>query len=228
MDRTSPKIKVIKNGPYMVSGDVPLSKQLIISQPDGTSTGWEEGKQFEEKGNYALCRCGKSKNMPFCDGTHEHIGFIGNETASNIPFFDKAEITEGETLILFDHEELCISARHCHLGNGTWSDAFHSEKSDARQNAIESACNCPAGRLVIMDKQTEEIIEPEFAPSIGIIEDPLTGISGPIWVRGSIPIESAKGEQYEIRNRVTLCRCGKSSNMPFCDGSHISIRFKDE
>jgi CDGSH-type Zn-finger protein len=44
--------------------------------------------------------------------------------------------------------------------------------------------------------------------------------NGPIWVRGGIPIESAKDEIYEIRNRVTLCGCGRSSNKPFCDGTH--------
>ncbi|HET8688843.1 MAG TPA: CDGSH iron-sulfur domain-containing protein [Methanosarcina sp.] len=42
-------------------------------------------------------------------------------------------------------------------------------------------------------------------------------------MRGGIPIESADGKQYEIRNRVTLCRCGKSRNKPFCDGSHVEI-----
>ena len=47
-------------------------------------------------------------------------------------------------------------------------------------------------------------------------------MNGPIWVRGGIPIESADESIYEIRNRVALCRCGKSSNIPFCDGSHCS------
>ena len=32
---------------------------------------------------------------------------------------------------------------------------------------------------------------------------------------------------YEGRNRVTLCRCGASSNKPFCDGSHASVKFDD-
>jgi CDGSH-type Zn-finger protein len=39
-------------------------------------------------------------------------------------------------------------------------------------------------------------------------------------VRGEIPIQSADGKIYRIRNRVTLCRCGKSLNKPFCDSSH--------
>ncbi len=40
-------------------------------------------------------------------------------------------------------------------------------------------------------------------------------------------MESENGIPYESRNRVTLCRCGASSNMPFCNGSHASIRFRD-
>jgi CDGSH-type Zn-finger protein len=35
------------------------------------------------------------------------------------------------------------------------------------------------------------------------------------------------GTQYEIRNRVTLCRCGASRNKPFCDGNHVLIVFND-
>jgi CDGSH-type Zn-finger protein len=36
------------------------------------------------------------------------------------------------------------------------------------------------------------------------------------------------GFEYEIRNRVTLCRCGASQNKPFCDGTHVSISFSDK
>ncbi len=59
------------------------------------------------------------------------------------------------------------------------------------------------------------------------MEDPSLGVSGPLWVRGGIPIFSAQYEPYEVRNRVTLCRCGHAENKPFCDGSHIAARFKD-
>ena len=34
------------------------------------------------------------------------------------------------------------------------------------------------------------------------------------------------GEEYEVRNRVTLCRCGRSQNKPFCDGRHVTSRFR--
>ena len=64
------------------------------------------------------------------------------------------------------------------------------------------------------------IIEPNLEKSIGAIEDPAIGTFGPLWIRGGIPIYSADDKLYEVRNRVTLCRCGKSTNKPFCDSSH--------
>jgi CDGSH-type Zn-finger protein len=42
-----------------------------------------------------------------------------------------------------------------------------------------------------------------------------------------MPIRSTDGTLWEIRNRETICRCGKSRNMPFCDGSDIDLRFID-
>jgi CDGSH-type Zn-finger protein len=38
----------------------------------------------------------------------------------------------------------------------------------------------------------------------------------------------ADGFEYEARNRMTLCRCGGSKNKPFCDGTHLSIKFSSE
>ena len=32
---------------------------------------------------------------------------------------------------------------------------------------------------------------------------------------------------YEVRNRQTICRCGKSENKPFCDGTHTEVGFND-
>ena len=86
---------------------------------------------------------------------------------------------------------------------------------------------CPSGRLVVRDQQTNSDIEPEFTPSIGIVADPAEGLAGPIWVRGGITVVSSDGDAYEVRNRVTLCRCGASANTPFCDASHASVGFTE-
>jgi len=45
-------------------------------------------------------------------------------------------------------------------------------------------------------------------------------------VRGGVRVVAADGEDYEVRNRQTLCRCGQSQNKPFCDGSHKEFGFE--
>jgi len=59
--RREPMITVMNDGPYAVTGGVELA-------------GVRRGEGASEE-HYTLCRCGGSKNKPFCDGTHWHIGF---------------------------------------------------------------------------------------------------------------------------------------------------------
>lgn len=214
------KIKVSNNGPYLISGGIPISHQIIGTDAEGYSYEWRMGDTYPPQENYALCRCGNSSNKPFCDGTHLKVGFHGAETASRKPYLKQAEEIKGPVLKLTDAQDLCAFARFCDRAGGIWNLTLQSKDPNARETAIEEVKNCPSGRLVIWDKDKE--IEPQFEPSIGLVEDCEEGISGPIWVRGGIPVESADGITYEIRNRVTLCRCGKSSNKPFCDSSHSS------
>jgi len=75
---------------------------------------------------------------------------------------------------------------------------------------------------------TGEPLEPEYVPSISLVQDPANDCSGPLWLRGGVQLVGADGFDYEIRNRMTLCRCGASKNKPFCDGSHVSIGFSDK
>ena len=221
------KIVVSKDGPYLVSGGVPLGIQIITPNEDGLSWEWKGAKTFRTDRSYSLCRCGHSKNKPFCDDTHLKIGFDGTETATRQPFARQSELFDGPTLTLNDAEGLCAFARFCDPGGKIWSLIDESDDPEARKLAIKEAADCPAGRLVLHDKKTKEEIEPELPQSIGVVEDPALGCSGPLWVRGGITVESEKGIPYERRNRVALCRCGASSNMPFCNGSHASIRFRD-
>jgi CDGSH-type Zn-finger protein len=214
------KIKVTKNGPYLVSGKIPLQKQVITADSEGTATEWKPSTKYKPQEKCALCRCGQSKNRPFCDGTHIKVGFDGTETADQETYLNEAREIDGPTLKLTDIQELCASARFCHRAGGIWNLVPASEDQEKKQIAIEETCDCPSGRLVIEDKQTGKLIEPKFVKFIGLIEDPAMGVSGPIWVRGGVPVESADGKTYHVRNRITLCRCGKSKNKPFCDSSH--------
>jgi CDGSH-type Zn-finger protein len=213
-------ITVSTNGPYLVSGGVPLLEKIIKYDKKWDTCEWQEGKTYPQQDHYALCRCGQSHNKPFCDGTHLKATFAGTETASHAPYRDQAVVLEGSGLKLADAEHLCASARFCHRAGGIWNIIRTSNNPEDKKIAIEEAADCPSGRLVVYDKKTGKQIEPTFEPSIVLIEDPSMNVSGPLWVRGGIQIKSSDGTAYEIRNRVTLCRCGKSRNKPFCDSSH--------
>ncbi len=113
-------------------------------------------------------------------------------------------------------------ARFCDPKGRVWNLVKQTDNPDARRLVEFEAGHCPAGRLVAWDRATGKSIEPKFEPSLGLIEDTAKQVSGPIWVRGGIPVVSADGQTYEIRNRMTLCRCGRSANKPFCDGSHAA------
>ncbi len=60
---SQPGIKIIKDGPLAITGGIELVDQPF-SQGVPTS-------------HYTLCRCGESKNKPFCDGSHWHVGYKG-------------------------------------------------------------------------------------------------------------------------------------------------------
>jgi CDGSH-type Zn-finger protein len=220
------KIVIKPNGPYLVHGEVPLTLETIVSNAEGESWEWRSGRAFEVKKVYALCRCGKSEDKPYCDGTHAKIGFDGTETASRGPFDSEAKTIDGPTVTLKDDEPLCAFARFCDVGDGIWN-LTESDDPARVQLAIREEGHCPSGRLVLRRSAGDAAIEPEFPKSIGLVEDPEKNSSGPLWVRGGILVESQDGKAYEVRNRVTLCRCGASSNKPFCDGSHVDAAFVD-
>ena len=218
------KIKVNTDGCYTVTGGIPLADQIMVPDSDGLSVSWKDGKHHLVKEDYDLCRCGHSKNKPFCDGTHGEIFFEGTETASRKPYMDQLEPkTSGAVMDLLDVVSLCADARFCDRAGGAWDNTRDSDNQKSKMIALQEVFDCPSGRLVLKDKDGN-YLEPDFEPSIGLVIDPVFNVKGPIWVRGRIPVEAADGTLYESRNRVTLCRCGRSTNKPFCDGKHEDDR----
>ena len=220
------KIKIMKDGPYVVTGNVPLSEKKIT--PVGRNYIYEEGRNLPQAPTYALCRCGKTKTPPFCDGMHAKEHFDGTETASRAPFLDRCKRYDGPTLLLLD-DERCAFARFCHTERGdAWDLTEQSDDPECRERAIKAATECPAGRLDIIDKLTGETIEPQYTPSIEVLQDPDRSVSCGLFVKGGIPIEATDGALYETRNRVVLCRCGYSRIKPFCDSMHIIRSYSDK
>jgi CDGSH-type Zn-finger protein len=217
---TKKLVKVTLNGPYIVKGNVPLLKMEIEADEEGYPYRWKKTENYSEKLNYSLCRCGKSENKPFCDNHHTKTHFEGKETAQlNIDFDENAKLFDGPELTLLDVKELCVGAGFCTRAGNIWNLTVHSDYPEHKEIAIQEAFDCPSGRLVLHD-MAGKTLEPYLEPSIAVTEDE-EGISGPLWVRGGIPIRSEMRGEYTRRNRVTLCRCGRSGNKPLCDGSHL-------
>lgn len=214
------RVVIVKSGPYIVKGGLPINRVKVIFDSQDNPIDYEVVETYPEKPIYSLCRCGHSKTRPFCDGSHAKIIFTGREVASRTPFNKSAKKLVGRNLILLDATELCMGIGFCHRAGGTWVLTRFSDNPAKRDLAIDEAGKCPSGRLVACDKQTEEPIEPDFAPSISVIDDDRVSANYPIWLKGGIPVESQDGSLYEVRFRVTLCSCGQSRNMPFCDGRH--------
>jgi CDGSH-type Zn-finger protein len=224
------RITVTENGPFQVEGGVPLLKETIATNEEGESWEWREGRRFDAPKRYRLCRCGGSANKPFCDDSHLTNGFNGTETASRESYMDQAETFPGPEVTLTDAKALCSFARFCGARGSIWR-LVKKEGTDARELTEREGTHCPSGRLVVWRTMTGDRLadpaEPELEPSIGVVEDPKLGVSSGLWVRGGIPVYSADGTPYELRNRMMLCRCGVSENKPFCDGSHSSAGFND-
>lgn len=223
-----PRISIIAHGPYKVEGNVPLSQDAIVSTYGSYPMEYSHVCDYAvPEDGYLLCRCGASSTMPFCDGSHARVGFDGEECASREPYAERVKTWQGPRLRLLD-DDRCAYARFCHrLGSEVWSLTEDADDVSLEENAIAAAWECPTGRLTSIDRATGEAFEQHWDPSIVILEDVEERASGPLFVRGGIPLVGADGFEYETRNRYALCRCGHSQDVPFCDAWHVSFGFYD-
>jgi CDGSH-type Zn-finger protein/truncated hemoglobin YjbI len=80
-DQRPPAIEITADGPYRVTGRIPLSG------PDGKPVAHAHGASAE---HYALCRCGHSRNKPFCSGMHWYVGFTDPAPRPSPTLFEHA------------------------------------------------------------------------------------------------------------------------------------------
>ena len=88
-------VKILKNGPYFVSGSTPLYPMIIECDGKGTPVKWAIGDKITTTPSYLLCRCGQSDKKPFCDSNHVRVNFDSTETSENEPFEKLAQEIDG-------------------------------------------------------------------------------------------------------------------------------------
>ena len=219
MTSREPRIVILAHGPYEVTGDVTLRPRCTVYSRHGEPLTWKTGDALPHPSTYYLCRCGQSRDKPFCDGSHAFERFEGTETASVVGSEARAEHHDGPAITVHKDGELCHHAKFCKQELTNWFELIpQTDSTGALTELIAMIEHCPSGALsYALDG---EVIEPPLPEEIGPIAN------GPLFVSGRIPIERADGEPMECRNRVSLCRCGRSGNLPLCDGTHIEIGFE--
>lgn len=212
------KVNVQSNGPYVVSGSVPLrTKEPIVSE-HGEPLTWRTGEIADTGAAYALCRCGGSANKPYCDGTHANNDFDGTENAPTDRYSQRRTSYPGTGIEVYDDRGVCAHSGFCgnRLSN-VWKMAAKTDDTSVRSQVMAMIERCPSGALTYEVEGAP--VEPDLPTEIAVIPD------GPLWVTGGLPVERSDGAELEARNRVTLCRCGQSSAKPLCDGSHQDAGF---
>ncbi|HVI00775.1 MAG TPA: CDGSH iron-sulfur domain-containing protein, partial [Enhygromyxa sp.] len=89
------------------------------------------------------------------------------------------------------------------------------------QEVVEVCERCPTGALTYIRKDGAVGELPPGRNRVVVAND------GPLYLTGDLSIDGAAEGMSGVRFRAALCRCGASSNKPFCDNSHRSIDFGD-
>ncbi len=127
---------------------------------------------------------------------------------------------ENDRIKVFWDSDKCYHAGFCvrdlpevfNVQRRPWVDVSAADVGKIRR-VIDS---CPSAAL-----SYEVLGEDLKAVTIRVLKD------GPFLVRGSCQLLKADGEVIETDGTFVLCRCGSSKEMPFCDGEHIRLGFKD-
>jgi len=137
------------------------------------------------------------------------------------------EYSNGEVTIVWK-PDLCYHSKNCVNGLPEVFDVearpWINADGASTDAIIEQVKHCPSGALSYYMNATGEPKKEDMK----IEDEQIVEVApnGPLMVYGNIVVKDAEGNETK-KNRVTaFCRCGASSNKPYCDGSHKKIDFQ--
>jgi CDGSH-type Zn-finger protein len=202
-----PTLTPVEDGPFYYEN--PLA-------PEGGRIIDPDGNDVTPNDRVSLCRCGASASKPLCDGSHARIGFSSKRLTDRGN--DRRRSYEGQGVTIHDNRCVCSNAHYCVDGlpdvfredGRPWIDPDAAEP----EKIIEVIKTCPSGALSYsVDGVEHRDLDRE--PAITIDRN------GPYMLTGWIEVLGEEPRAEDVsREHCTCCRCGKSANKPFCDGSH--------
>jgi uncharacterized Fe-S cluster protein YjdI len=135
--------------------------------------------------------------------------------------------TNGEVTIVWK-PNTCIHSRICWNTATGLPEVFNpaerpwiKPEAASTERIIEQVKKCPSGALSFYMNTEAETVAEISAESIVEVSP-----NGPLLVYGNLIVKDKEGNETH-KNKVTaFCRCGQSSNKPYCDGSHIKAGFE--
>ncbi|MEL6345179.1 MAG: CDGSH iron-sulfur domain-containing protein [Myxococcota bacterium] len=126
--------------------------------------------------------------------------------------------------VLYDRRR-CMHAQECGRASRAVFDGRRNPWIDPDQAALEElkqiVWRCPTGALQLESKDGQ-ILEPAPPARNTIVVSP----DGPLYIRGQVVVDEPQ-RRGRIQQQMALCRCGASRNKPYCDNTHVRLRFRD-
>lgn len=178
------------------------------------------GKDIKVDKPVFLCRCGASRNKPFCDGAHVGCDYDDTNRCENDGL--KSFASPGVTVHF--NRSICSGAAQCVRNLPSVFKSSGEDWIQPQEASVEEVVNtvnmCPSGALTYtLDGQTE-------VKTVGEITIRIVA-NGPYEITGPVELDTPKWSENASKSSFTLCRCGKSANSPFCDYSHGEQGWED-
>jgi uncharacterized Fe-S cluster protein YjdI len=138
---------------------------------------------------------------------------------------------QNEQITVVWQPKMCIHSGKCFRGLHSVFDPLKRpwitlEGAD-NEAVVAQVEKCPSGALSYF--RNESRMEETDTPVESTLETRIeVQPNGPLLIYGTLKVKDVKGNEKLLSNTTAFCRCGQSKTKPFCDGSHIEARFKDE
>lgn len=176
-----------------------------------------------------LCRCGGSSNKPFCDGTHMKNDFSGQQDPEHKK--DETIAYKGKNITIYDNRSICSHRGYCTTEvPNVFKEAspWINPDGDTVEKIIALCNKCPSGALSYSLQNQERVLGVNTEETTIKLAEKHYGFHGPYDVSGEVELKGQIKRNPESNLKVALCRCGHSSNKPFCSGAHYDVEFLDD